>query len=61
MAGKFHMEMVIWSRAHWATWVKQQYFDGVFPKLYEALLPSSIARAKSMGWEGAQWPKKTGF
>jgi hypothetical protein len=39
--------------------VKQRYFDGVFPKVYETLLPSLLARAKSMRWEGAQWPKVT--
>ncbi|KAI8935111.1 hypothetical protein NX059_007706 [Plenodomus lindquistii] len=57
--GKFHMEMLIWHNAHWATWGKQKYFDGIFPALYETLLPSSLARAKSMGWEGARWPKMT--
>ncbi|OAG04836.1 uncharacterized protein CC84DRAFT_805309 [Paraphaeosphaeria sporulosa] len=57
--GKFHMEMVIWHNAHWATWGKQKYFDNIFPGLYERLLPSSLARAKSMGWEGARWPKMT--
>ncbi|KAF1998188.1 hypothetical protein P154DRAFT_621947 [Amniculicola lignicola CBS 123094] len=57
--GKFHMEMVIWHNAHWATWGRQKHFDDVFPALYESLLSSSIARAKSMGWEGARWPKMT--
>jgi len=57
--GKFHMEMVVWHNAHWATWGRQQYFDAIFPELYESLLPSSLARAKSMGWEGARWPKMT--
>ncbi|KAF2994389.1 hypothetical protein E8E13_002470 [Curvularia kusanoi] len=57
--GKFHMEMVIWHLAHWSTWGKQQYFDNVFPQLYEILLPSSIARAQRMGWGGARWPKMT--
>ncbi|KAL2815205.1 Six-hairpin glycosidase-like protein [Aspergillus cavernicola] len=57
--GKFHMEMVIWHNAHWATWGRQELFDGVFPELYETLLPSSIARAREMGWEGARWPKMT--
>ncbi|KAH9864321.1 hypothetical protein J1614_010255 [Plenodomus biglobosus] len=57
--GKFHMEMLIWHNAHWATWGKQKYFDNIFPELYETLLPSSVARAKSMGWEGARWPKMT--
>lgn len=52
--GKFHMEMVIWHNAHWATWGRQEQFDNIFPELYEALLPSSIARAKSMGWDGAR-------
>ncbi|KAF2830406.1 hypothetical protein CC86DRAFT_463713 [Ophiobolus disseminans] len=57
--GKFHMEMLIWHNAHWATWGKQKYFNDIFPELYETLLPSSLARAKSMGWEGARWPKMT--
>ncbi|PSN74345.1 hypothetical protein BS50DRAFT_605887 [Corynespora cassiicola Philippines] len=57
--GKFHMEMLVWHNAHWATWGKQRYFDNIFPQLYETLLPSSLARAKSMGWEGARWPKMT--
>ncbi|GAB1218223.1 hypothetical protein ATERTT37_007476 [Aspergillus terreus] len=57
--GKFHMEMVVWHNAHWATWGRQEHFDDIFPQLYETLLPSSIARAKSMGWEGARWPKMT--
>jgi hypothetical protein len=53
------MEMVIWHLAHWSLWGKQRYFDNIFPKLYETLLPSSITRAQSMGWEGARWPKMT--
>ena len=53
------MEMVIWHLAHWSVWGKQRYFDNIFPKLYETLLPSSTARAQSMGWEGARWPKMT--
>ncbi|KAI1798531.1 Six-hairpin glycosidase-like protein [Daldinia bambusicola] len=57
--GKFHIEMVVWHNAHWSTWGRQKYFDNIFPGLYESLLPSSIARAKSMGWEGARWPKMT--
>ncbi|KAI2779259.1 Six-hairpin glycosidase-like protein [Daldinia loculata] len=57
--GKFHMEMVVWHNAHWSTWGRQKYFDNIFPGLYETLLPSSMARAKSMGWEGARWPKMT--
>jgi hypothetical protein len=57
--GKFHMEMVVWHQAHWATWGRQKYFDAIFPAVYEALLPTSVARAKKMGWEGARWPKMT--
>ncbi|KFY79497.1 hypothetical protein V499_01509 [Pseudogymnoascus sp. VKM F-103] len=57
--GKFHMEMVIWHNAHWSTWGRQKYFDNIFPELYETLLPSSLERAKNMGWEGARWPKMT--
>ncbi|KAI5925895.1 Six-hairpin glycosidase-like protein [Camillea tinctor] len=57
--GKFHMEMVVWHNAHWVTWGRKEHFDNIFPKLYETLLPSSLARAKSMGWEGARWPKMT--
>ncbi|KAI1374880.1 Six-hairpin glycosidase-like protein [Hypoxylon crocopeplum] len=57
--GKFHMEMVIWHNAHWSTWGRQKYFDNIFPELYQTMLPSSLARAKSMGWEGARWPKMT--
>ncbi|KAF9700041.1 hypothetical protein EKO04_001646 [Ascochyta lentis] len=57
--GKVHFEMAIWHLAHWSTWGRQQYFDKIFPAVYETLLPSSIARAQSMGWEGARWPKMT--
>ncbi|KAI0181667.1 Six-hairpin glycosidase-like protein [Hypoxylon sp. FL1284] len=57
--GKFHMEMVVWHNAHWSTWGRQKYFDDIFPEIYESLLPSSLARAESMGWEGARWPKMT--
>jgi hypothetical protein len=57
--GKFHMEMVVWHNAHWSTWGRQKHFDDIFPGLYETLLPTSIARAKAMGWEGARWPKMT--
>ncbi|CAH0000650.1 unnamed protein product [Clonostachys byssicola] len=57
--GKFHMEMVVWHHAHWATWGRQKYFDNIFPALYDKLLPSSRARAEAMGWEGARWPKMT--
>ncbi|KAI0161211.1 Six-hairpin glycosidase-like protein [Xylariaceae sp. FL1272] len=57
--GKFHMEVVVWHNAHWCTWGRQQHFDDIFPKLYETFLPSSLARAKAMGWEGARWPKMT--
>jgi hypothetical protein len=52
--GKFHMEMVVWHNAHWATWGRQKYFDNIFPELYETLLPTSLARAQAMGWEGAR-------
>ncbi|KAL4930268.1 Six-hairpin glycosidase-like protein [Aspergillus undulatus] len=57
--GKFHMEMVIWHNAHWASWGRREFLDAIFPELYETLLPSSIARAEKMGWEGARWPKMT--
>ncbi|KAI1780820.1 Six-hairpin glycosidase-like protein [Hypoxylon cercidicola] len=57
--GKFHMEMVVWHNAHWSTWGRQKYFDNIFPELYESMLPSSLARAESMGWDGARWPKMT--
>jgi hypothetical protein len=57
--GKFHMEMVVWHNAHWVTWGRREHFDAVFPSLYETLLPSSLARAKRMGWDGARWPKMT--
>ena len=53
------MEMVIWHNAHWVTWGREEHFDAIFPALYETLLPSSIERAKNMGWEGARWPKMT--
>ncbi|KAL4969909.1 Six-hairpin glycosidase-like protein [Aspergillus stella-maris] len=57
--GKFHMEMLIWHNAHWVTWGREEHFDAIFPLLYETLLPSSLERAKKMGWEGARWPKMT--
>ncbi|KZL82448.1 six-hairpin glycosidase-like protein [Colletotrichum incanum] len=57
--GKFHMEMVVWHNAHWVTWGRKKYFDNIFPALYETLLPSSVARANTMGWVGARWPKMT--
>ncbi|KAL4737129.1 Six-hairpin glycosidase-like protein [Aspergillus similis] len=57
--GKFHMEMVVWHNAHWVTWGRKEFFDAIFPALYESLLPSSIERARRMGWEGARWPKMT--
>lgn len=53
------MEMVVWHAAHWSTWGRQKYFDNIFPEIYERLLPSSLARAAEMGWEGARWPKMT--
>jgi hypothetical protein len=49
------MEMVVWHNAHWATWGRQEFFDDVFPGVYESLLPSSLARAEVMGWEGARY------
>ncbi|KAM0221110.1 hypothetical protein ACHAQD_005460 [Fusarium lateritium] len=57
--GKFHMEMVVWHNAHWITWGRDQYFHNIFPALYEKLLPTSLDRAKKMGWAGARWPKMT--
>ncbi|KPM36168.1 hypothetical protein AK830_g10392 [Neonectria ditissima] len=57
--GKFHMEMVVWHCAHWATWGRQKYFDRIFPAVYESLLPSAEKRAQRMGWSGARWPKMT--
>ncbi|KAK1706351.1 hypothetical protein BDP67DRAFT_622668 [Colletotrichum lupini] len=57
--GKFHMEMVVWHCAHWATWGRSKYFDRIFPAVYEDLLPSAEARARRMGWDGARWPKMT--
>lgn len=53
-SGKFHMEVVVLHNAHWVTWGRKKYFDDIFPALYETLLPSSIDRAKDMGWEGAR-------
>ncbi|KAF4445644.1 hypothetical protein F53441_10644 [Fusarium austroafricanum] len=58
-AGKFHMEMVIWHSAHWISWGRDQHFHNIFPALYEKLLPTSLDRAKKMGWKGARWPKMT--
>ncbi|KAK8008196.1 hypothetical protein PG991_010747 [Apiospora marii] len=57
--GKFHMEMVVWHGAHWATWGRQAIFDGIFPGIYERFLQSSRERARRMGWAGARWPKMT--
>ncbi|KAI0431352.1 Six-hairpin glycosidase-like protein [Xylaria sp. FL1042] len=57
--GKFHMEQVLWHNAHWCTWGRLEHFDNIFPELYEIFLPSSTARATTMGWEGARWPKMT--
>lgn len=57
--GKAHFEMFLWHHAHWATWGRQSFFDDIFPAVYKQLLPSSLARAESMGWEGARWPKMT--
>ncbi|KAL0933243.1 uncharacterized protein CTRU02_212206 [Colletotrichum truncatum] len=57
--GKFHLEMVVWHCAQWATWGRQRYFDRIFPAVYESLLPSSVERARRMGWQGARWPKMT--
>ncbi|KAL4906990.1 hypothetical protein BDW74DRAFT_189997 [Aspergillus multicolor] len=57
--GKFHMEMVVWHNAHWVTWGRSEYFERIFPALYEKLLPTSIERARKMGWQGARWPKMT--
>lgn len=57
--GKFHMEMVVWHCAHWATWGRQSLFDGIFPGIYERFLGSSRERARRMGWDGARWPKMT--
>ncbi|KAI9167960.1 hypothetical protein HJFPF1_04103 [Paramyrothecium foliicola] len=57
--GKFHMEMVVWHAAHWSIWGRQKFFDDIFPEVYESLLPTSLERAKRMGWEGARWPKMT--
>lgn len=53
--GKFHLEMVVWHCGHWATWGRQQYFDRIFPAVYETLMPTSVARAKRMGWAGARY------
>ncbi|KAK8071666.1 hypothetical protein PG996_005014 [Apiospora saccharicola] len=57
--GKFHMEMVVWHCAHWATWGRQYIFDGIFPGIYDRFLESSLERARRMGWAGARWPKMT--
>ncbi|KAL7627086.1 hypothetical protein AAE478_003862 [Parahypoxylon ruwenzoriense] len=57
--GKIHLEMAVWHCAHWAAWGRQQYFDRVFPAMYETLLPSAAARACNIGWDGARWAKMT--
>lgn len=49
------MEVVVLHNAHWITWGRKKYFDNIFPALYETLLPSSLDRAKDMGWEGARY------
>lgn len=53
--GKFHMEMVVWHCAQWATWGRQKYFDRIFPAVYESLLPSARERSRRMGWKGARY------
>ena len=53
------MEMLIWHLGHWSTWSREKFIQRIVPAIYERFLPTSIERARKMGWEGARWPKMT--
>ncbi|RDL36534.1 Uncharacterized protein BP5553_05886 [Venustampulla echinocandica] len=55
--GKFHMEMVLWHLLQWARWGKWSLLDRSIPHVYDRFLPTSIERARDMGYKGARWGK----
>lgn len=55
--GKFHLEMTIWHNLHYVLWRKPQYLSSMMPGMYQKFLPSSLARAEQMGYNGARWGK----
>ena len=57
-SGKFHMEMYFWHGAHWALWNRWPELERSLG-IYTHFLPSSLARAKQQGYQGARWPKMT--
>jgi hypothetical protein len=57
--GKFHLEMTLWHLAQFARWNHFDLLERSVPSIYERLLPSSIARAKDQGYNGARWGKMT--
>lgn len=57
--GKFHLEMVVWHCAQWATWGRHKYLDRIFPAVYETILPETVKLTQRKGWKGARWPKMT--
>jgi hypothetical protein len=58
--GKFHLEMYWWHTAHFALWGRPELLARSF-SYYERILPQAQATAKRQGYQGARWPKMTGF
>ena len=57
--GRYHFEMIWWHGVHYGLWGRWELFDR-YLEIYKKFLPTSIARARKQGYQGARWPKCTG-
>ncbi|KAM7222022.1 Six-hairpin glycosidase-like protein [Rhypophila decipiens] len=57
--GKFHLEMILWNSLPFARWNHFPLLWRSLPDIYKRFLPSSITRARDMGYSGARWGKMT--
>lgn len=57
--GKFHLEMHPWHAAHFAAWGRAGLLERSMPWYFEHL-PQAKERARSLGAQGAWWPKMVG-
>ncbi len=57
--GKFHMEMIWWHTAHYASWQRPGLAADQL-KYYQHIETSSRQRAEIQGYRGVRWPKMVG-
>jgi hypothetical protein len=58
--GKFHLEMHWWHGVHFVLWGHPELLEKSL-SWYESILPLAKKNAQNQGYEGAKWPKMTGY